>query len=551
MCKQVQGYMAKAQKYRASKQRYLSPKVIPLPGFETPFDQHLDKNNRWAKLANLIPWDSIVNIYVSRLRNKKLGADSINPRVAIGALIIKHLNNLSDRETVMQIQENVYMQYFIGYSSFCNEAPFDASLFVEFRNRLGLDELNKINEEIVKLYTQSMSPRTGTEVGMDDAGKETTDSSGDNLPGDDFTTKQDEEQREGSNEEEIKEKREVECRGTLLMDATVCPQDIAFPTDLDLLDDAREQSEKLIDGLMDYINEWTGLKIKKPRTYREVARKKYLKIAQKKTRSRSEIRSGIRQQLQYLKRNIKHINWLLDQIGQMVFDNKSYKYFLVIQHLYDQQKTMYDSKTHSIANRIVSIHQPHVRPIKRGKKNSDTEFGAKIQTSLMNGFVFIDQLNWEAFNEGTTLQLSVENYRKRFGYYPQKVMADKIYCTRENRKYIKEKNIELRAKPLGRPRALSNHVRPGERNPIEGKFGQAKRGYGLDKIEARLAVTSESWISTIILVLNLVKLAGTAPYCLILNIANMLDQLWTKLKTPHLMGSFPFSLNQQTIKIMS
>ncbi|MBK9255168.1 MAG: hypothetical protein IPM42_06730 [Saprospiraceae bacterium] len=107
---------------------------------------------------------------------------------------------------------------------------------------------------------------------------------------------------------------------------------------------------------------------KKPRTYRKVARTHYLKIAQKKTRGRSEIRKGIRQQLQYLKRNIKHLHWLLDQIGVIVFDKKAYKYFLVIQHLYDQQKTMYDTKTHSIENRIVSIHQPHVRPIKRGRK---------------------------------------------------------------------------------------------------------------------------------------------------------------------------------------
>ena len=93
----------------------------------------------------------------------------------------------------------------------------------------------------------------------------------------------------------------------------------------------------------------------------------------------------------------------------------------------------------------------------------------------MDGFVFIDELSWEAFNEGTRLKLSVENYKRRMGYYPQQVLADKIYCTRENRSYLKEKGIELRAKPLGRSKALSNQVRPGERNPIEGKFGQAKR----------------------------------------------------------------------------
>ena len=67
---------------------------------------------------------------------------------------------------------------------------------------------------------------------------------------------------------------------------------------------------------------------------------------------------------------------------------------------------------------------------------------------------------------------------------------------------------------MGRPPAVSIHLSPGERNPIEGKFGQAKTSYGLNRIKARLRQTSESWIATIIMVLNLVKLAGKVPYCL-------------------------------------
>ena len=510
--------MAIAQKNRASKQRYLSPSVVPLPGFETPFDQHLDKNNRWVKLAHLIPWDSIVSVYISKLKNHKLGADSINPRVAIGAMIIKHLHDFSDRETISQIQENVYMQYFIGYSSFSNEAPFDASLFVEFRKRLSLEDINTINEKIVKIHQQipedaideeqiRKDKDNSTDVSepvVPDVNKQVETNDGNETSTDCV----------GSEEKQKATESQVKLSGSLIMDATVSPQEIAYPTDLDLLNESREQAEKLIDELMSYIREKTTLEVKRPRTYRKIARKKYLKIAQKKTKNRIEIRRGIREQLQYLKRNIKHLYWLLDEIGSIEFEKKSYKYFLVIQQLYDQQKKMYDTKTHSIENRIVSIHQPHVRPIKRGKKNVDTEFGSKIHACLMDGFVFIDELSWEAFNEGTRLKMSVENYKRRMGYYPQQVLADKIYCTRENRSYLKEKGIELRAKPLGRPKALSNQVSPGERNPIEGKFGQAKRGYGLSKIRAKLSRTSEAWISTIILVLNLVNLAGTAPYYL-------------------------------------
>lgn len=251
---------------------------------------------------------------------------------------------------------------------------------------------------------------------------------------------------------------------------------------------------------------------RKPRNYREKARKEYLKTAQKKNKSRKEIRNAIKKQLNYLKRNIQSIHLLLDTFSKIPLHKKEYKYWLVIQHLYDQQKQMYDSKTHSIDYRIVSIHQPHVRSIVRGKARAKVEFGSKINLAIVDGLSFLDDLSWDAFNEGTRLKSSVEKYKSRFGYYPKEVLADKIYCTRENRAYLKEKGILLKAKPLGRPskEALSNQVSPGERNPIEAKFGQAKTGYGLDRIKARLVDTSESWIASIILVLNLVKLAQVA-----------------------------------------
>ena len=120
------------------------------------------------------------------------------------------------------------------------------------------------------------------------------------------------------------------------------------------------------------------------------------------------------------------------------------------------------------------------------------------------------------------MEASIEKYRSRFGFYPREVLADRIYCTRDNRKMLKGKGsgILLRAKPLGRPSAsaVSIIVSPGERNPIEGKFGQAKTGYGLNRIKARLKETSESWIAGIFLVLNLVKLAEAIASCLIVKI---------------------------------
>jgi hypothetical protein len=125
---------------------------------------------------------------------------------------------------------------------------------------------------------------------------------------------------------------------------------------------------------------------------------------------------------------------------------------------------------------------------------------------------------------------TIEKYKKRFGFYPKEVLVDKIYCTRDNRAKLKLLGIILRAKPLGRPKAVEAHVRPGERNPIEGKFGQAKSAYGMNRIKARLQQTSESWIASIVMVLNLVKLAGQVPYHLWSTMLELLAKLLALLE---------------------
>lgn len=502
--------MAKALKSRASKFKYVSPSQLTLDGFDTSFSKNLDSNNRWVILAKKIPWDVLTNIYSKQLNNVSKGANGINPRVIIGSLVIKHYCDLSDRETIVAIQENIYMQYFIGYSSFSHEAPFDASLFVDIRKRLGVDQINAINEKILQLC--EVLPAV---IDQDNEPSEKKD---------DHQQPCSEQKSDADNKavEEREIKKDSSNQGELIVDATACPQDISYPTDLNLLNDAREKSEELIDILC---GKEKG--ITKPRTYREIARKQYLKVAQKKNKTKREIRAANKKQLACLQRNIKSIHSLLPLFEKIPFKKTQYKYLLVIQTLYDQQRQMHTARTHSIAHRIVSIHQPHVRPIVRGKSNAKIEFGAKIDVSIVNGFAFLEEYSWDAYNEGSTLIATVERYKKRTGYYPEKVLADKIYCSRINRKQLKELGIVLVAKPLGRPsKAMEpNHIRPGDRNPIEGKFGQAKTAYGLNRIKARLANTSLSWIASIIMVLNLVKLTKQVLYCLIYKIIEKIKSI--------------------------
>jgi hypothetical protein len=515
--------MQKGSKRRASAPNFVSPSQLVLAGFETPFSQQLRRTNRWVVLAGKIPWDEICNIYTKQVGVSRTGRPPISPRIVIGSLIIKHMCNLDDRETVAQIAENMYMQYFLGYSSFNPEPPFDASLFVEFRTRMGLDQINAINERIHKLYQGIETGPADSVSDPEEPDKNTTNAS--NTP-----------QDSGSSEPTEKQPGEATVlKGRVLFDATACPQDIAYPTDLGLLSEAREKSEELIDEIY-----CRALHLKKPRSYRQAARKEFLKIAQKKNKTRSAIRKAVGKQLRYLARNLKSIDKLLDKYKCFPLDPRQQKYLMVIHTLYQQQKEMFDAKEHTAPDRIVSIHQPHVRPIVRGKTNAKVEFGAKIHISLVDGYAFVDELSWDAFNEGSHMMAYVEQYRRRFGYYPKEVLADQIYCNRKNRKELKEKGIRLVAKPLGRPPAVKKeHLRPGERNPIEGKFGQAKTAYGLANIKARLKNTSESWIACIFLVLNLVKLAGVAPLRLLVKTIN-----WGFSAMYHKLSALEIQLNE-------
>jgi hypothetical protein len=494
--------MAKTTKRRAPRSEYSSPNQLTLTGFETPFYNQLDPNNRWVALSNQIPWDELVGLFLKHNPVRQTGRPSLNPRILIGAVIIKHILNLDDRETVAQITENMYLQYFLGYSSYTKEAPFDPSLFVDIRKRLSEELIAEMNEKIHGFSMERSSANSGNEK------------RGNDPPG-------------GEGESH---------RGEVIFDATVCPQDIAYPTDIGLLNKAREISEEIIDER--HHKNRIG---KKPRTYRKNARKIYLKVAQNKNPSKKTIRKGIKAQLQYLRRNFKTIEKQLDGFESFPLDHKLQRQYWIIQTLYKQQLEMYENKSHQVEDRIVSIHEPHVRPIVRGKARAKTEFGAKIHLSMVDGYSFLDRVSWDAYNEGSQLTEYVENYRERFGFYPAKVLADKLYCSRENRKWLKEKGIKLAAKPLGRPsaKAVENHVSPGERNPIEGKFGQAKNGYGMNRIRARLKNTSQSWIASIILVLNLVKLAREALLWLdfsaweVLRIAivHIIEPVVEKLKT--------------------
>lgn len=369
--------------------------------FALPFSGKLRSDNRWVKLAKFIPWDEFEGAYSKAASKSSTGPPAKSVRVALGALIIKERLGTSDEETVEQIRENPYLQYFLGYKVYKDEQPFDPSLFVYFRKRFRKKALFDINEAIARKALDKEKKRATKKSSKDS----------------------DDDQGSSSNPN----------RGKLIID-----------------------------------------KLSKQTSLLELA-------------------------------------------------PRQYKNLLVIHEVYRQQKQMYDHRERRIDDRIVSVSQPHVRPIKRGKAGAATEFGAKVSLSLINGFSFVDRISWDAYNESGDLIGQIEAYRQRFGYFPESVHADQIYRNRGNRKYCKKYGIRLSGPPRGRPpadpekqREVKLQTRRDEldRIAIEGKFGQGKRRFSLARVMCKLALTSETAITVVFLVMNLEKWLRSHLFCL-------------------------------------
>lgn len=450
--------------------------------FYLPFGGKLRSDNRWVLLARMVPWDTAEAFYEKQLSQSGQGAPAKPVRVALGALIIKERLGVSDEEAVEQIRENPYLQYFLGFHEFRDEAPFDSSMFVHFRHRFSLDQLNQINEALV------CAEQTEAEQN-DEASPPEDDDSDDNASSENNS-------------------------GKLIVDATCTPADIRYPTDISLINEAREKSEQIIDILFAPLKGHQ----RKPRTYRQKARRLFLKYSKSRKRSARQTRKVLGQQLRFLRRNLNTIEQLAEQTSLTLLDRRQYKNLLVIHELYRQQQWMYENRCHRISGRIVSISQPHVRPIVRGKASAPTEFGAKLSASLVNGSVFLDRLDWDPFNESGDLIEQVKTYKQRFGCYPESVHCDAIYRTQENRRFCKKHGIRMSGPPLGRPpkktsentqelqdRKLQQRQDELDRIPIEGKFGQSKRRFSLNRVMTKLADTSETAIAIVFIVMNLEK----------------------------------------------
>jgi hypothetical protein len=478
---------------------------LSLEEFSLPFGGRLLRDNRWVRLAGHMPWEYIEEIYAQNMSGET-GRPAISSRIAFGAIFIKEYCHITDEETVTNLQENSYMQYFVGLHEFHPEPLFDPSMMVHFRKRFPVEEVAKINEYVCTGKWPEDQRNVDRNDDTDDGNEPPVPSGSEGESASHHGKSH--KGRANSNTSQKKKHRRKKNRGKLILDATVAPADIKYPTDIDLLNKSREHLETAVDILWKEVPH-TGHKL--PYSAKK-ARKSYLKLAKSKKWTRAKCRKAIGEQLAYIELAARQLNKFAALVSncQALFPRWLQDRLAVIPTVYRQQKEMYDNHTHSCADRIVSLEQPHVRPIQRGKRPYPTEFGQKLHLSVVDGYTYLEQTSWNNFNEGSDLEAAVEDYARKFGCYPSAVLADRIYQTRANKLYCKELGIRLSGPPLGRRKTDQTDAKikrqmyrdSCERNVIEGRNGNAKRRFGLDRLFSKLDETAKTEAALILLAMN-------------------------------------------------
>ena len=425
----------------------LFPELFPLGG-------GLNADNRWLKLSGLIPWERLEDVYRGYFSEGQ-GRPAKDSRLICGLLIVKHAEKYADKRAVQEYLENPYVQAFCGEDTFKTEGGINPSLLSKLRKKLGPGFFNRFELEVLgELKTSGL----------------------------------------------IKP-------GEHLLDATVFPSDITFPTDAGLLNKCRQWTVKVIQA----VGKRFDVK-KKARTYCRKAQAAYLGFQKKRKKTRREINLMRGKLLRWLKRNIGQFEVLAaEYAGKLKAHEREFLKLRLetVKRIYAQQYELWRTKGRRVKERIVSLHAPHIRPIVRGKAGRNVEFGAKGLLSWVDGFCFLDKFGFEAYNEGEDLAGSLESYKNRFGHYPASSTGDGIFGSRANREHLKEIGVRGGFKALGRGSGVKEkrtwYVRQHKKRAsrMEGIIGLGKNRFGLDRVKYRMAGGEEMWVRLGLLAMNL------------------------------------------------
>lgn len=416
----------------------------------------LDQDNELFKITKAIDWVSLSD-KLSCFYCPDNGRPSKPSRLKVGLLILKHLYKLSDIDACDTLKENIYAQYLCNVSLEKGKQFIEPSSLTRFRKQIGIEGIKLIEEEAFNSLQRAKL---------------------------------------------LKGRK-------LVTDTTIVPSNIAYPTDVSLLEKVRRKAVRYLDKARQF-------GIKTYRTYKRTAQKIYIqyqKIRHYTTKSRRRVQKKL---LQFSQRNIKQLKETTHTIGNSIngyLDNTKEQFLKETQKFLDtaskivtQQKDIY--KGLSVKERIVSIHKPHLRPIVRGKYPVEVEFGPKVLLNLKNDFLFLEDIQFNNTSDSQLLDTALQGYRQRFGKFPTQLSADRGFWSTQNYSLAcdygvskialenKGKSNYLKGKPFReRLRRL--------RCSIEAKISLAKRKYGLDRSLYNIPDAEEIWVRLGLIAMNL------------------------------------------------
>jgi IS5 family transposase len=413
----------------------------------------VDKNHELIKMSDAINWESLSE-KLAQFYCSDNGRPTKPSRAKIGLLVLKHLNGLSDKNVVDLLKRDLYAQYLCDVSLKEAQKFINPSTLTYFRKQIGQQGVKLIEDEVLSI---------------------------------------------------LKKNKVVRGR-RLVTDTTVMPVNIAYPTDINLIDKVRRKA-------VEYLDKAKNLGAKTYRTYQRTARRvaiTYQKVRKHTLKMRRKTQKKL---LQFSKRNIEQLSDAVKTVkntkmtkDKEQFINKTKKFLETAQNILTQQSQIYQNK--KVTERIVSVHKTHIRPMVRGKFPIEVEFGPKILVNLQDDCLFLEDLQFNNVSDSQLLDKSIENYKERFDKLPTQLAADRGFWSKSNYQLaenygIKKIAIENKGKSnylKGKP--FRERLRR-LRCKIEAKISLAKRKYGLNLCRYSIENGEEIWARLGLLAMNL------------------------------------------------
>lgn len=406
------------------------------------------EDHELIKMVKEIDWESMVEI-IREKYSGKTGRNSKSLRMMIGLEIAKRKYGLSDEAIVEQLRVDMALKVFCGFDEWTHDLP-EASSLSRFRSRLDEETLRQLEEVNLRKMIRKAPRRNRYQV---------------------------------------------------ITDSTCIEADITYPTDSKLLSKTYtkltqaaerlrgEGAEIILRGKRIMKKSIRFFNLKRRKTGQEI-----VKMNKKLIRESQKVVSLIKKTISVAKSSVQ------DKVKVTLE---------VAERILVQQKQMIETKTRRVKDRIVSFHEPDVRPIFRGKDSKQTEFGPKVAFNVIGGGLMqTTKRSNNNFSDTTMVEDSLETNQRTFGRDPTELIADRGAHSPQNHQLLNQKNImdgiQYRGKipkkaTLPPPRAQKRMYR--QRSTVEGKIGTFKTAYGGHRNHYRNKNT-QAWISFGLIAMN-------------------------------------------------